>query len=349
MTSQDPNFSGRHQGKSESLCLQCSSLDLHPSGFYLPPDSAQEKNSQNTSDPIELASRSWDSIKTQADCSLCRLIAFAVESVSREWQNGETPQICKIKSSRMNLDDGGDIDTDLRSLDIVAVYEWSESDTISLLPVQSTQSPEPFLGQLIKAEIDPAQILEWLQKCRTEHHEQCQTPETRAFVELQPYLLVIDSHEHCLTKLPHKGRYLALSYVWGGVDRSQTKLENVKELCTPGGLNRIGGTIPKTITDAISLVNLLGERYLWVDALCIVQDDNASKQSMIDRMHMVYQNAFLTLIAATGADANPGLPGVSSHRKEEQHVASLSDGLKFIFPMHYLAINTSTWASRGWT
>jgi hypothetical protein len=132
----------------------------------------------------------------------------------------------------MNLDDGGDIDTDLRSLDVVAVYEWSESDTISLLPVQSTQSPEPFLGQLIKAEIDPAQILEWLQKCQTEHHEQCQTPETRAFVELQPYLLVIDSHEHCLTKLPYKGRYLALSYVWGGVDQPQTKLENVKELCT---------------------------------------------------------------------------------------------------------------------
>jgi hypothetical protein len=160
---------------------------------------------------------------------------------------------------------------------------------------------------------------------------------------------VIDVDEHCLTKLPPKGRYFALSYVWGGVDQPQTKLENVKKLCTPGGLDRIGGTIPKTITDAMSLVRLLGERYLWVDALCIVQDDNASKRSMIDSMHIVYQNAFLTLIAATGTDANAGLPGVSSHRKAEQHVASLSDGLKFIFPMHYLAINSSTWASRAWT
>lgn len=248
----------------------------------------------------------------------------------------------------MNLDDGHDIDTDLRTLDIVAVYRWSESDTISLLPVQSTQFPEPFLGRLIKPEIDPAQIMEWVQKCQAEHHEQCQMPETRTFMELQPYLLVVDVRKHCLSKLPHKGRYLAFSYVWGGIDQPQTKLENVKEFCTPGGLNRIGETIPKTIADAISLVKLLGERYLWVDALCIVQDDNASKQSMIDRMHIVYQNAFLTVIAATGADANAGLPGVSSHRKADQHVASLSNGLKFIFPMHYLAINTSTWAGRAW-
>jgi len=186
-------------------------------------------------------------------------------------------------------------------------------------------------------------------KCQAEHHEQCQTPETLAFVELQPYLLVIDVQEHCLTKLPPDGRYLALSYVWGGVDQPQTKLENVKEFCTPGGLNRISETIPKTISDAILLVNLLGERYLWIDALCIVQDDNASKQIMIDRMHIVYQNAFLTLIAATGADANSGLPGVSSDRIAEQHIASLCNGLTFIFPMHYLAINSSTRASRGWT
>lgn len=160
---------------------------------------------------------------------------------------------------------------------------------------------------------------------------------------------MVDVHEYCLTKLPRNGRYLALSYVWGGVDQPQTKLENVKEFCTPGGLNRIAGAIPKIIADAISLVKLLGERYLWVDALCIVQDDNAFKQLMIDRMHVIYQNAFLTLFAATGTDANAGLPGVSSPRGALQHVASICDGLKFIFPMHYLAIKTSTWASRGWT
>jgi hypothetical protein len=95
MTSQNPNFSDRLEGKSESLCLQCSSLDLHPSGFYLPPDSAKEKSAQNVKDPIDLGSRSWDSIKTQADCSLCRLMAVAVESVSREWQNGETPKCAR--------------------------------------------------------------------------------------------------------------------------------------------------------------------------------------------------------------------------------------------------------------
>lgn len=87
-------------------------------------------------------------------------------------------------------------------------------------------------------------------------------------------------------------------------------------------------------------MSLLGERYLWVDALCIVQDDNASKQSMIERMHVIYQNAFLTLFVATGTDANAGLSGVSSPRGVVQQFASVRDGvdgLKFIFPIYYLA------------
>jgi len=40
----------------------------------------------------------------------------------------------------------------------------------------------------------------------------------------------------------------------------------------------------------MELVKQLGEKYLWVDALCIVQDDQSTKQSMIDHMHIIYAN-----------------------------------------------------------
>jgi hypothetical protein len=51
-----------------------------------------------------------------------------------------------------------------------------------------------------------------------------------------------------------------------------------------------------------------------VDALCIVQDDEQSKHIEMSRMDQIYRNAYLTIIAAAGKDANAGLPGVSSLR-----------------------------------
>ena len=68
--------------------------------------------------------------------------------------------------------------------------------------------------------------------------------------------------------------------------------------------------IPKTIRHAIELVGLLGERYLWVDRLCICQDDEETKASQIDIMGDIYGNALVTIIAASGWDANHGLRGI---------------------------------------
>jgi hypothetical protein len=43
--------------------------------------------------------------------------------------------------------------------------------------------------------------------------------------------------------------------------------------------NRLG--MPRVIKDAIKLLCLLVERYLWVDAICIVQDDREARHHQI--------------------------------------------------------------------
>jgi hypothetical protein len=358
MASQEVNHSIQNQEQNdhlEHLCQRCRALDLKASQFYLPPEAAAEnRNPKNITDPIELDDRSWDSLKKEVHCSLCRLIVFAVETSSREWQAGEPPRRCKIQSARMNLNDKHNnligAQWDLRNLDIKAEYSWTESDLIRLLPVKCNSLHEPFVGRLIKGDnIDPYQISDWLHVCESSHNDHCKSQRTGDFTKVKTELLVIDVLRGCLTRLPNNARYIALSYVWGKVDQPQTVLANFQEFCTPGGLSKITENIPRTISDAIKLVDLLGERYLWVDALCIIQDDSISKQSMIERMHVIYQNALLTVFAATGSDANAGLPGVTSPRGTVQQVATMPDGLKFIFPMHYLGIKSSIWASRGWT
>jgi len=58
----------------------------------------------------------------------------------------------------------------------------------------------------------------------------------------------------------------------------------------------------------------MDETYLWVDSLCILQDDEADQTRFINRMGSIYRMAELTIIALCGEDAYAGLPGVREDR-----------------------------------
>lgn len=68
--------------------------------------------------------------------------------------------------------------------------------------------------------------------------------------------------------------------------------------------------LPRVIKDTMQLVSLLNIDYLWVDCLCIVQDDEESLHHEIARMSEIYQNAYVVIAAANGWDANHGLRGI---------------------------------------
>jgi hypothetical protein len=85
-----------------------------------------------------------------------------------------------------------------------------------------------------------------------------------------------------------------LSYCWGGpqqlITTRKTLKLNIEEI--PFEL------FPKTIKDAMVVTRKLGIRYLWVDALCIIQDDDNDKRQEIDSMGEVYKNSTVTISAA---------------------------------------------------
>lgn len=103
--------------------------------------------------------------------------------------------------------------------------------------------------------------------------------------------------------------------------------------------------------DAIRFTAALGERYLWVDALCLFQDDADSKHTMIKSMGHIYANSYITLVALLGSDASAGLPGVvegSRVRKQKTVVvwrnkySNKLAGAKEVY-------NNSTYRHRAWT
>lgn len=57
--------------------------------------------------------------------------------------------------------------------------------------------------------------------------------------------------------------------------------------------------LPATIRDAITVTERLGIKYIWIDSLCIVQDDRQDKHAELGRMSQYYRNSFLTIAAST--------------------------------------------------
>lgn len=153
--------------------------------------------------------------------------------------------------------------------------------------------------------------------------------------------------------------YVALSYVWGQASqRLVLRRENMLSLAEPGALD---GTVSKTIADAMILTGMLGMQYLWVDALCILQDDTPDKSHHLSFMGQIYRHAQLTVIAASGANAEAGLPGIREPRSFHQHRVKVKDRTDDAPELHLISAPTirrlwhshylfdSKWQTRGWT
>ncbi|KAF3025959.1 hypothetical protein E8E14_014981 [Neopestalotiopsis sp. 37M] len=144
-------------------------------------------------------------------------------------------------------------------------------------------------------------------------------------------------------------KYTALSYVWGKDTEPLTTRERLPKILLEGGLQCID--VPRTILDAMQFTKDLGYRFMWVDSICIVQDDADDKKMQLPNMSKIYRDADLVIAAATGNSAHAGLSGVGSNmRKSWQQIESLGPW-KFITtdPKISVVVDETNWNTRGWT
>ncbi|KAI8930941.1 hypothetical protein NX059_011956 [Plenodomus lindquistii] len=148
--------------------------------------------------------------------------------------------------------------------------------------------------------------------------------------------------------------YAALSYVWGkengGNKKTFRTLENnINVLRMHGGLERFMPEMPLVIRDTIDLVRRLNLQFVWIDALCIVQDSAKSWRLNAYNMDIIYGNAALTICAADSAES--GLKAAKpSTNPSTQVTAECFEDLHLMLvrtPDSY--IKASTWNTRAWT
>ncbi|KAI1774254.1 heterokaryon incompatibility protein-domain-containing protein [Hypoxylon cercidicola] len=186
-------------------------------------------------------------------------------------------------------------------------------------------------------------MLEWVEDCGT-CHGSCNDI---GGISQNPQRLIrlIDTRRMCIVTVPRpRGmRYAVLSYLWGNYQETVLTTENIHQLTTPHGLAH--APLPKSILEAISLCQYIHYRYLWVDVLCIVQDDMKDWQYQALRTGEVFIHANITIVAACGSSSRSGIFTLSERAKSSEEVFSIKpDADRFRQVM-----SETSWDKRGWT
>ncbi|KAL7808300.1 heterokaryon incompatibility domain-containing protein [Trichoderma aethiopicum] len=93
-----------------------------------------------------------------------------------------------------------------------------------------------------------------------------------------------------------RGRYATLSHCWGSSGRQPLKTTQAN---LQSHLQQIPwASIPKTFQDAITVTRSIGLDYVWIDSLCIVQDDHQEWLKESKRMGSIYEQAEITIAAS---------------------------------------------------
>lgn len=146
----------------------------------------------------------------------------------------------------------------------------------------------------------------WVREC-TGSHDRCKSHSPKALparlldVMAGVDLIKLVETKRIATQEPRS--YTALSHCWG----------NPKDLFTTTKATqrrRLNGILleelPQTFLDAVLITRKLGVQYLWIDALCIVQDETLDWEAQSAKMADIYSGSYLTISALHSPNSRGG-------------------------------------------
>ncbi|KAI1358270.1 HET-domain-containing protein [Xylaria arbuscula] len=223
-----------------------------------------------------------------------------------------------------------------------------------LLAGESSQRQLSGLGRILHKDwVDINLLREWIDECTEKHDCICSNRFQLARI---PPAWLIDTIDNCLITGDGVEDYIALSYTWGNATQLQNKLCILDRLQRPGALDQtqFANLLSPTLKHAIALARILGERYLWADTLCIVQDDGEQTTAQIKLIGLIFASAKLTIVATDG-DATHGIPGlkrISPSRELDQLRFPLGEGDSLLIrqnPSFSHGFGCSPYFERAWT
>jgi hypothetical protein len=142
----------------------------------------------------------------------------------------------------------------------------------------------------------------WMDECKGDHPECMQRNDMvlpSRVIDVgsegnDPYLFIAGGQT---------GRWITLSYCWGGKPPLRTELWNLRQRCERIPFDEL----PVLFRDAVIITRRLGYKYLWIDALCIIQDSPKDWTIESANMGYIYKESSMTIIAEASEDCEVGI------------------------------------------
>ncbi|GAW23367.1 hypothetical protein ANO14919_129250 [Xylariales sp. No.14919] len=197
-------------------------------------------------------------------------------------------------------------------------------------------------------------LKEWIKVCDTTHSSCCR-PDHEAnngssgfsmptrLLKLGDPIRLVESVDIELSP------YVALSHCWG-------KLPEAERLCTfKNNITQLTqciefNVLPQTFRDAIQVTRGIGIEYLWIDSLCIIQDDRADWERESVRMEQVFSSAYCTIAAGSSKSSAEGFLHVRQPRFSVQ-LETASMGKLYVcqnIDNFHRDVDLGELSSRGW-
>ncbi|CAN9174446.1 unnamed protein product [Alternaria alternata] len=337
------------------LCDVCDTIDL--SKYFLPPHPEDERSwntiRQVTYNEIVLG-KSAEIRDRSASCAFCKLAYLALNTKRNGIPDDAVVTMSSFGYAKTHVGSATDENSAycIRVNGKVGAAQLGGHIQLLAESAQVLGISTNFLARVPKqAGFDMKQACRWLKICRKNHANPCGTT-----IPPPSDLLAIDLYEMCICLMPHASEFVALSYCWPATRYLTLTCANREELFRLGALHKVMDKLPHTIQDALDCARELPFRYLWIDALCIVQDDNNHKDKQLQQMDRVYSYAVLTIVCAYPVardtpDACGGLPRFRRHGTDSQRHTAVVKGLRMMVasPCSYLSLNDTRWSKRCWT
>ncbi|KAH7395047.1 heterokaryon incompatibility protein-domain-containing protein [Phaeosphaeria sp. MPI-PUGE-AT-0046c] len=285
---------------ASKLCEICRSFDI--AKYFLPPVEGEAHTRSQIGELLykskELGTRKEISRRSN-ECTFCTLLYAATA-----WPGDEASITISSVSCGRNRSVTGEYLDPVYDIQVFARYQKvgnrsriqllaDDADKLGLS--RDFRAREPGMSGFAMRHARA-----WLDICCSKHGNPCNTlhgGSAEGLPSPQPQdLLAIDLVKMCICHKPAGEDYAALSYCWPSKAYLTLVKENRGELFEHGAVAENIGELPGTVQDAIECAKELPYRYLWIDALCIVQDDPDHKNIQLRQMDRVYSCASITLV-----------------------------------------------------
>ncbi|KFZ04711.1 hypothetical protein V501_09048 [Pseudogymnoascus sp. VKM F-4519 (FW-2642)] len=308
------------EDKNMDLCARHRFMDLKRSDFAARPQ-------EQTLPPDWHFGKLSEVIERSDYYNFCKMIVNSVSTIA--YQDEVDVLGCWIPDVTYNVKDA---QTDVKTtMDVFTPF--------NIVPLARENEDGMFLGRKLNPKsIEIGLLRSWLQSCEDWHKAVCwrtnnsrrDGPVTIKF-PIQPFIRLLDLKNDCLIQTSMPPVFVALSYVWGNAKMFKLIKETLPNLMQSGSFKKSHELFPKSIQDA---------------------DDESDKTTQVQLMDTIFTRACFTITAASGGDANAGLPGVEEgSRNITQHTAIYSDELTLLSLMRGCddVVDKSTWNGRCWT